>query len=113
MKIFHTFFFNKNPFFFLISTSTDPKVEDQLVIVEQITTTPSSLLRAIHRLHANENDEPMDHFIRIIFITILLLIGLILLSSILLGITVCIRLISSSTTETVGTWNILSEESKV
>lgn len=54
----------------------------------------------------------MDQIIRIAFITILLLIGLILLSSILLGVAVCIRLISSST-ETVGTWNILSEESKV
>ena len=55
----------------------------------------------------------MDQIIRIAFITILLLIGLILLSSILLGVAICIRLISSSPTETVGTWNILSEESKV
>lgn len=83
------------------------------MIVETITTSPLPLVRVIHRVQSNDNEEPMDRFIRITFITILILIGLILLSSILLGLAICIRLISSSTTETVGTWNILSDESKV
>ena len=51
--------------------------------------------------------------IKIIFVTILFLIGLILLGSMLFGIAFCIRLILSPPTETVGTWNILPEESKV
>ncbi len=51
--------------------------------------------------------------IKIIFVTILFLIGLILLGAMLFGIAFCIRLILSPPTETVGTWNILPEESKV
>jgi len=67
----------------------------------------------MHRLYHNYDQEQIDGMIKIIFITILFLIGLILLGSMLFGIAVCIRLISSPPIETVGTWNRLAEESKV
>jgi lipopolysaccharide/colanic/teichoic acid biosynthesis glycosyltransferase len=95
------------------SHSTDSKIEDKINIIEKISTTDSPLSRAMHRFYHNYDQEQINEMIKIIFITILSLIGLILFSSILFGIAICIRLISFSPIETVGTWNILPEESKV
>jgi len=75
----------------------------------------NSISRVLHRLYNDYDQEQVDEIIKIIFVTILMLIILILLGSIIFGIIVCIRLISSPPTpiETVGTWKILPEESKV
>ena len=51
--------------------------------------------------------------IKVLFMIILTLMLLILLGSITFGIAFCIRLLSSPPKETVGTWNILPEETKV
>ena len=43
----------------------------------------------------------------------MILIGLIVLGSTIFGVIVCLRLISSPPLQTVGTWKILTEDSKV
>ncbi len=93
--------------------SVDPKIEDKISVVEKISTTHSPLFRGIHRLYDHyDQQQQVDDIIKIIFIAILILISLILLGSVIFGIVVCIRFISSAPIETVGTWNILTEDSK-
>ncbi len=65
-------------------------------------------------MHNNyDQQQQIDEIVKVTFITILILIGLILLGLIIFGVAVGIRLISSPPIETVGTWKILPEESKV
>jgi len=60
-----------------------------------------------------DNQQLIAAIIQIIFITIMVLIGLLLLGSVIFGVAICIRLLSLSSAQTVGTWKILNEESKV
>jgi hypothetical protein len=68
----------------------------------------------LHRLTNDyDNQQLIPAIIQIIFITIMVLIGLLLLGSVIFGVAICIRLLSFSPAQTVGTWKILNEESKV
>jgi hypothetical protein len=61
----------------------------------------------------SDQQQPIDEMIKVVFMIILALIGFILLGSLIFGITICVRMISSPPVETVGTWKILPEVSKV
>lgn len=61
----------------------------------------------------DQQQEEMDEVLKMIFISILILVGLIMIASTIFGIIVCIRTFSSPPVETVGPWKILTEESKV
>lgn len=68
----------------------------------------------MHNFHNNYNQhEETDEVLKIIFISILILIGLALLGSTIFGVVTCIRAFSSPPVEVVGPWKILPEESKV
>ncbi|CAF4362099.1 unnamed protein product, partial [Adineta steineri] len=83
-------------------------------VIEDLSTINSPFTRIFHRLNNKvDHQQQLTEIIQIVFITVMTLIGLILLGSIIFGITVCIRMIISRNVDNVGTWKILTEESKV
>jgi hypothetical protein len=87
-----------------------PRLEDKTDVLP----VNSPLSRVFHRLNNNYGQqESIDEMVRVIFMIMLTLMLLIFLGSIIFGIAFCIRLLSSPPKETVGTWNILPEETKV
>ncbi|CAF1497093.1 unnamed protein product [Adineta steineri] len=83
-------------------------------VIEDLSTINSPFTRIFHRLNNKvDHQQQLTEIIQIVFITVMTLIGLILLGSIIFGITVCIRMIISRSVDNVGTWKILTEESKV
>jgi lipopolysaccharide/colanic/teichoic acid biosynthesis glycosyltransferase len=82
--------------------------------MEKVSVMNSQLSRIMHRFNNNyDQQQQIDSMIKMIFIIIFALVGLILLGSVMFGIAVCIRLMLSAPLETVGKWKILNEESKV
>lgn len=86
------------------------KIGDTINLAEK--NSPSS--RLFHRFnYHNYNQTQLDEFIKTILVIFLILISLVLLASSLCGMIVCLRFYMNSSVETVGTWKVLPEESKV
>ncbi|CAF2711800.1 unnamed protein product [Rotaria sp. Silwood2] len=90
------------------------KIKDTISVIEKKSTANSQLSRIFHHL-SNDYDQQqeIDDIIKIIVISILTLTSLILFSSIIFGISICIRLILFPSTKPIGAWKTLIEESNV
>jgi hypothetical protein len=94
--------------------SNNENSEKKIRLVENLPEPNTPLSRMFRRLNNNLDDQQRaTELTEIIFITIFTLIGLILLASMIFGMIVCIRLMFTPPVETVGTWKVLADESKV